>query len=198
MKIHRWGAQDVSPSTCSQNKASNNAFKWMGLRVSSGAYLCCVQLPGSLILNILHGWDLIQIKHLQDTPRLQQAVTKKTTTRVSASCHVQQRHCSLCEGWDRVRLASPSPSQWHNTTVTFVWAFYNKGHFCQSETLLACHYYDSLGFTIFPQFTEHNGDAGDISWMIKRKRCEMPAKWTTPKILTRRTVFSPTRHRETC
>lgn len=74
-----------------------------------------------------------------------------------ASCRVQQRHCSLCEGWDRVRLASPSPSQWYNTTVTFVWAFYSKGHPCQSELLLACRYYDSLGFTIFPQFTDLNG-----------------------------------------
>lgn len=157
MKIHRWGAQDVSPSMCSQNKASNKGCKWMGVHVWSGAYLCCVQLPSSLIHNSLQVCFLIPIKHLRDTPRLQQTVAKKTPMRVPASRRVQQRHWSLCEGWGRVRLASPSPSQWHNTTVTFVWAFYSKGHFCQSELLLACHYYDSLGFTIFLQFTDLNG-----------------------------------------
>lgn len=89
-------------------------------------------------------------------------VLKKTNPRLSAWCCVQQRHCSLCERWNRVRLASPSPSQGHNTTVTFVLAFYSEGCFWELDILLACHYYDSLGCTVFPKFTGHN--SGGCWW----------------------------------
>lgn len=169
MKTHRWGAQDASPSTCSQNKASNKACKLTGVRVQSGAYLCCVQLSGSLIHSGLRGRFLIPRKHLQHTRRRQRAVPKKTNVRVSAWRCSRQGHCSLCERWKGVRLASPSPSQRHNTAVTFVWAFYSEGHFCQSEGLLACHYYDSLGFTIFPHFTGHNSAVMLVAFP---KRCD--------------------------
>lgn len=133
----------------------------MGICGESAAYLWCLQLSSRLTHNSLHGCALSLIKHLQTHPdgRMHLKVLRKISPRLSASCCVQHRHCSLCERWERARLASPAPSQRHNTTVTFVLAFCGEGCFCALDILLACRYYDSLGCTIFPKFTGNNSAA---------------------------------------